>query len=156
MGEAVGLPPEQLRVSQYIDDSIYLVQGFAHSMELAVRVVLEHIICGFQINVLKSDLLPSRIRQFLGCYCDSMDLSFSLTPSRCDKLQRRLLKLQQAVDDVKRQGGSRMDMRTIDKVAGGLNMEHPRMLPQRCCNTMPVHVCSVGVRVTARLAAKGA
>ena len=33
VGGEVGLPPEQLRCSQYIDDSIYLVQGFAHGME---------------------------------------------------------------------------------------------------------------------------
>ena len=120
VGQAVGLPPEQIRCSQYIDDSNYLVQGFAHSMELAVRVVLEHIICGFHINVLKSELLPSRIRRYLGCYCDSRDLSFSLTPSRCNKLKLRLLKLQKAVRDARRRGDDRVDMRSIAKVVGSI------------------------------------
>ena len=120
VGEAVGLPPEQLRCSQYIDDSIYLVQGFAHSMELALRVVLEHIICGFHINVVKSDLLPSRIRKFLGCFCDSRDLTFSLTPSRCEKLRLRLLKLQRAVTEAMCRGDARVDMRTIAKVVGSI------------------------------------
>ena len=120
VGQAVGLPPEQLRCSQYIDDSIYMVQGFAHSMELALRVVLEHIICGFHINVLKSDLLPSRIRKFLGCFCDSRDLSFSLTPSRCRKLGLRLTRLRQAVEQAKRRGDARVDMRAIAKVIGSI------------------------------------
>ena len=129
VGEAVGLTPEQLRCSQYIDDSIYLVQGFAHSMELALRVVLEHNICGFHLNVLKSDLLPSRIRKFLGCYCDSRDLSFSLTPSRCEKLRLRLLKLQRAVNKAARRGDARVDMHTIAKVMHRLYLEHLRVLP---------------------------
>ena len=120
MGEAVGLPPEQIRCSQYIDDSIYLVQGFAHSMELALRVVLEHIICGFHINVLKSDLLSSRIRKFLGCFCDIRDLSFSLTPSRCKKLRLRLLRLKRDVKSAVSRGDGRVDMCVIAKVVGSI------------------------------------
>ena len=120
VGEVMGLPSEQIRCSQYIDDSIYLVQGFAHSMELALRVVLEHIICGFHINVIKSDLLPSRIRKFLGCLCDSRDLSFSLTASRCKKLRLRMQELKRAVEEAKQRGDNRVDMRAIAKVIGSI------------------------------------
>ena len=122
VGQAQGLPPEQLRCSQYIDDSLYMVQGFAHSMELGLRVVLEHIICGFHINVDKSHLLPSRRRRFLGCVCDSTDLSFSLTPERCAKLRLRIRQLRQAVQAARQAKGPRVlvEMRAIAGVVGSI------------------------------------
>lgn len=122
VGQAQGLPPEQLRCSQYIDDSLYMVQGFAHSMELGLRVLLEHIICGFHINVHKSCLLPSRKRRFLGCVCDSSDLSFSLTQERCSKLRLRIRQLRLAVQAARQQGGPRVlvKMKAIAKVVGSI------------------------------------
>ena len=120
VGEVQGLPSEQLRCSQYIDDSLYMVQGFAHAMELALRVTLEHIICGFHVNISKSALLPSRKRCFLGCYCDSRNLSFSLTPKRCRKLKIRISQLRLAVQDARRQGHHRVSMRVIAKTVGSL------------------------------------
>ena len=123
VGEAVGLHPEQPRCSQYIDDSIYLVQGFAHAMELGLRVVLEHIICGYHINIAKSKLLPHMKRQFLGCWCDSSDLSFSLTPKRCSKLRCRLGDLRRAVSVASRARGAharRVGMRDVARVVGSI------------------------------------
>lgn len=123
VGRAVGLPVEQVRCSQYIDDSIYMVQGFAHAMELSLRVTLEHIICGFHINVTKSHLLPHFKRQFLGCWCDSSDLSFSLTPKRCVKLRSRLSALREEVTRVAKARGKqrrRVAMRTVAQVVGSI------------------------------------
>ena len=122
VGEVQGLPPEQIRCSQYIDDSIYLVQGFAHALELGLRVTLEHIICGFHVGVQKSELLPAMKRIFLGCWCDSRSLSFSLTAKRCRKLKKRLKEVRHAVRTAKRdaKGRRQIDMRTLAMLVGSI------------------------------------
>ena len=135
VGEASGLPSEQLRCSQYIDDSWFGVQGFAHSMELGLRVTLEHNICGFHINVKKSRLLPARKRVFLGCYCDSRDLTFSLTPRRCAKLERRIKELRLAVNEAKERGNSQVEMRLITRVVGSI------WSIQVCCHKAVALMC---------------
>ncbi len=82
VGRAVGLTPRRVRVTGYIDDSLFLVQGFARGVELGLRVTLEYIICGFWLNFDKSCLLPSRRPCYLGCIADSDKLQFALPSAR--------------------------------------------------------------------------
>ena len=116
VGRAVGLPPEPVRPSSYIDDSLFLVQGFARGIELGLRVALEYVICGSWINFDKSIILPSKKLCYLGCLADSSLLRFSLPPSRCLKLRMAARALREGVVS----GRGRVDMRLLAKFIGNI------------------------------------
>ena len=74
VGRAVGLAPKAIRATGYIDDSLFLVQGFARGIEMGLRIALEYIMCGFWLNLEKTCILPSRRPRYLGCIADSDNL----------------------------------------------------------------------------------
>lgn len=119
VGRAVGLPPLGVRATSYIDDSLFLVQGFARGVEMCLRVALEHIICGFWVNWDKTVLLPARQLRYLGCWADSDRLRFSLPKQRCMKLRRAV----QAVRAQVAKNG-RVNMRQLARLVGSLWSVH--------------------------------
>lgn len=119
VGRAVGVSPKAVRATGYIDDSLFLVQGFARGIEMGLRVALEYIICGFWINLDKTCVLPLRRTRYLGCVADSSRLRFSLPGDRC-------VKLRLAVDDVRAQvkASKSVSMKVLAKLIGNLWAVH--------------------------------
>jgi hypothetical protein len=103
------------RSSSYIDDSLFLVQGFAYGVELGLNILAELIICGMHVNVAKSSVLPRRRIQTLGVVANTIDMSFSLPPGRC-------IKLRAAVAELRRQviSSPRPSARAVAKLVGSI------------------------------------
>lgn len=115
VGRAVGLTPRAVRATGYIDDSLFLVQGFARGVEMGLRVALEYIICGFWVNYDKTCVMPARRPRYLGCIADSTRLRFSLPGDRCAKLRRAVAAVRGQVSRSKRIG-----MKLLAKLVGNL------------------------------------
>lgn len=115
VGRAVGLPPEPVRLSGYIDDSLFLVQGFARGIELGLRVTLEYLICGYWVNFDKSLILPSKKPCYLGCLADSSLLRFSLPASRCEKIKMAARVLREGITP-----SGHVHMRLLAKFVGNI------------------------------------
>lgn len=115
VGRAVGLSPEPVRATGYIDDSLFLVQAFARGIEMGLRVVLEFLICGFWVNFDKSVIVPSRKPRYLGCLTDSTLLRLSLPTARCTKVRRAAVTLRENISKA-----GYVDMRALAKFIGNL------------------------------------
>ena len=115
VGKAVGLSSRGVRATSYIDDSLFLVQGFARGVEMCLRVALEHIICGFGVNFEKTVLIPRQRCRYLGCLADSVKMRFSLPADRCVKLRRAVAAVRAEVN-----ASGRVNMRTLAALIGNL------------------------------------
>ena len=119
VGRAVKMAPKSIRATGYIDDSLFLVQGFARGLELGLRVALEYIICGFWINLDKSCVLPSKRPCYLGCIVDSVAMRFSLTTKRCSKIRKAVHNVREQVEH-----SGRISMKTLAVLVGNLWSVH--------------------------------